>query len=136
MAKVKPHDIDKNKKKEAIEDLVNTIEKLKTKNETVNFLFGLLTPSEILMMARRIQIANLLVEDKSYFDIMEELKTSSQNIHRVDRWLNNCDEKTSIWLKKVVKKKWKPKGQEGRYYSESLLRKYPFHRFWSDLFGE
>lgn len=135
MAKVKPYEVDKNEKREAIGDLIETIERLKTKDETINFLFGLLTPSEILMLARRIQIANLLVEDKGYFEIMEELKASSHNIQRIDKWLNSCDEKTSLWLKSVVKKKWKKKGGAGYSY-ENLLNKYPAHRFWSELMGD
>lgn len=135
MAKVKPYEIDKNKKREAIGDLIEAIERLKNKNETVNFLFGLLTPSEILMIARRIQIANLLIEDKSYYEIMKELKASSHNIQRVDRWLNNCDEKTSLRLKLIVKKKWKKK-ETADYSYKSLLNRYPAHRFWAELFGE
>ncbi len=135
MAKVKPYEIDKNEKKEAISDFIEAVERIKTREEIVNFLFGLLTPSEILMLARRIQIANLIIEDKSYYEIMEKLKASSHNIHRIDRWLNNCDEKTSKWLKSVVKKKWKKKNDTAYAY-KNLLDRYPAHRFWSELFGE
>ena len=60
MSKIKPHEIDSKEKKEIINDMFEVIECLKTKQEIIDFLLGLFTASEALMMARRIQIAKLI----------------------------------------------------------------------------
>jgi TrpR-related protein YerC/YecD len=134
MAKVKPHEIDKKEKQEAISDFFEVIEKLGNKKEMLDFFLGLLTSSEALMLARRIQIAQLLIDEKSYEEIQKKLKVGSQTIHRTDKWINNGDDKVVYWLKNILKGE--VKEQKGRYknFSESLLNKYPAHRFWSDLF--
>jgi uncharacterized protein YerC len=100
----------------------------------LDFFLRLLTSSEALMLARRIQIAQLLIEEKSYEEIQKKLKVGSQTIYRTDKWINNGDDKTVRWLRNILKKE--VKEQKGKYknFSGSLLNKYPAHRFWSDLF--
>lgn len=133
MTKVKPHEINKKEKQEAIFGFFDVVERLRNKNELLNFFLGLLTSSEALMLARRIQIAQNLIEEKSYEDIQKELKVGSQTINKIDRWINNEDEKFRSWLKNIIKKEIK-KNKNNSNFSESLLSKYPAHRFWSDLF--
>lgn len=136
MAKVKPHAIDPQEKFEAIDGLFDVISKLKTKQEIVDFFLGLFTQSESLMMARRIQIARMLLCDKSYEEIKKKLKVSSQTIHATDKWLHKGDEKYTTWLKNRVIKiedENKLKNKHKPTY-ESLLDKYPYHRFIKNLF--
>ena len=133
MAKVKPHAIDKKERNEAVYGFFDVVEKLGNKKEMLDFFLGLLTSSEALMLARRIQIAQLLEEGMGYVEIQKKLKVSSQTIHSVDQWINNGDDKISGWLKRIIKREIK-KEKNYKNFSESLLNKYPAHRFWSDLF--
>lgn len=133
MAKVKPHEISKEMRKKAINDLFEAIEKLKTKKEIVKFFLGLFTASEALMLARRIQVAQLLLEDKSYEDIRKILNVSSHLVHRVDQWLYKGEDDDIQWLQEIIKKE-KKRQKPARHYSEGLLNRYVFHRMWSDLF--
>jgi TrpR-related protein YerC/YecD len=133
VAKVKPHKISKANKEEAIFGFFDVIEKLRNKKEMLDFFLGLLTSSEALMLARRIQVAQMLINDKGYEEIQKELKVGSQTISKIDRWINSNDEKFSFWLKKTIKKKLKENNVSNNS-SNSLLRKYPAHRIWSDLF--
>jgi TrpR-related protein YerC/YecD len=134
MAKVKPHEIDKKEKQEAITGFFKVVERLKNKNEMLNFFLGLLTSSEALMLARRIQIAQLILDEKSYEEIQKQLKVGTQTIHRTDQWINNGDDKTTHWLKDILRKEIREEKNKYKQFPESLLRKYPAHRFWSDLF--
>ncbi len=135
MAKVKPYEIDPGEKRRTIKDLFEVISGLRTKDEIINFFLGLFTASEALMIARRIQIAKMLIEDNSYEEIKEKLKVSSQTIHKTDQWLHNSDDLQNNWLVDRIKGAEKKKiKRDSRNYSGSLLNKYAHHRFWKDLF--
>lgn len=134
MSKVRPHTIDPKEKFQAVDSLFDVISKLKTKQEIVDFFLGLFTQSESLMMARRIQIARMLLDDKSYEEIQKKLKVGTQTIHATYIWLHDGDEKYTTWLKnRVTKIEDKKKTKKGLTY-ESLLDKYPYHRFIKNLF--
>ncbi len=134
MSKVKPHMIDPNEKFQAIDSLFEVISKLKTKQEIVDFFLGLFTASESLMMARRIQIARMLLNEKSYDEIMKKLRVSSQTINATDKWLHKGDEKYTAWLKSRVSIVEDKKNLKKHLTYESLLDKYPYHRFIKNLF--
>ena len=134
MGKVRPHTIDPKEKFQAVDSLFDVISKLKTKQEIVDFFLGLFTQSESLMMARRIQIARMLLDNKGYDEIQKSLKVGSQTVHATYIWLHSGDEKYTAWLKtRVSEDKNKNKIKTGSTY-ESLLDKYPYHRFIKNLF--
>jgi TrpR-related protein YerC/YecD len=133
MAKVKPHSIDPKEKYEAVDNLFDVISKLKTKKEVVDFFLGLFTASESLMMARRIQVARMLLDGKSYETIMRKLHVSSQMIHKTDQWLHKGDNKHVAWLKSRLQIEQEDRKTKKLTY-ESMLDKYPYHRFLKNLF--
>lgn len=58
------------------------------KNGTTKvFLEGLLTPSEQIMLGRRIWIARMLLEDKTYQEIGERLHVGPNTVMRTELWL-------------------------------------------------
>ncbi len=67
-------------------ELVRAIHVLK-KKEVWDFLRDLLTPSEVLMLGRRIRIARGLLSGKRYEEIAYAEKASYSTIHLVDRAL-------------------------------------------------
>ncbi len=132
MAKVKPHEISEKEGKRIIFDFLSVVDRLKTKKEISDFFLGLLTASEALMFARRIQIARMLIEGKSYGDIKNRLRVGTNTIQRADRWLHKGDSKDFEWLMKVIAE---GKEKENKQFQkESMLNRYPQHRFWSELF--
>jgi TrpR-related protein YerC/YecD len=136
MGKVKPQEMDKKERQVIIYELFRIIEKIKNKQEAINFFMGALTPSEILMLARRIQIAQLLIDGSVYDEIKSKLKVGSETIHRTDQWLNSGNEKLEKWLANLIKTEHTDKKERVLpvYHEKGLLDKYPFYRFWSDLF--
>lgn len=136
MAKIKVHEFSHQEAQKIVSDFIHLISCLKTKQDIIGFFIGLMTPSEALMFARRIQIAKALLQEKnSYENIRSKLKVSFQTITKIDRWLHSGDDKRDQWLAKEIIKlddffqeeKRKPK------ISPSPLNRYPEHRMMKEL---
>lgn len=130
MAKVKVYSIDRREKRRILDELFEVITDLKTKTEVVDFLIGLLTESETIMVGRRIQIAKMLIGDFGYEDIRKRLKVSHLTISKVEHWLKNDDNKHRLISEKIRKI---TKNRKAGYKSGSLLNKYAHHRFIKEL---
>ena len=72
-------------------------------NATKEFLSGLLTPSEQIMLGRRIWIARLLLENKTYHNIDEQLHVGPNTIMRTELWLQGLLPDYDEILKQVEK---------------------------------
>lgn len=130
MPKVKVYSVNRDERYRIIGELFELVANLKTKKEVIDFLIGLFTRSETLMIARRIQIAKMLAEQESYEMIRKRLKVSYQTVSTVEHWLQR-EEKRDFIIKKL-----KELDKSGKYkkYSGSLLDKYAHHRMLRDLF--
>lgn len=136
MGKIKAYEIDPKEKYKIVEDFFELVSGLKSKKEIVDFFVGLMTSSEILMAARRIQIARMIFEGKSYFEIKNKLKVGNETIFRTDKWLSSRGEEYRMWIKKCINNvDIQKKENNKRFFSESLLDKYPEHRLWKELLG-
>lgn len=138
MAKIKPHQIDSKKKYIAIDNLFEVISELKTKKEIVDFFLGLFSQSESLMLARRIQIAKLLLDGKNYEEIRHALGVGNSTIQKTDFWLHGADDKNTAWLSATIMnaERKKIKNKRNSYDPTSLLNKYPYHRFINKIFND
>lgn len=107
---------------------------LESREEVKNFFKDFISETEALMLARRIQIAKLLLQGKSYEAIRENLKTSHMTIAGVHRWLQGGFggyEKLLPRLEKELQRRASvtEKQIEGKtpYTFQWLKRKYPLH---------
>lgn len=134
MAKVRTHLVDKEEKYRIIGEFFEIVSNLKTKDEVVGFFIGLLSPSESLMLARRIQIAEMLLEEKSYEGIRKKLKVGFQTIAKVYQWLYGENETYRKQIgSQLERKKRRNKKSNKRFGDDSLLNKYAHHRLLKDL---
>lgn len=131
MSKVRVYSVDKKEKYKIIGELFEIVASLKTKQESVNFLMGLFTASETLMVARRIQIAKMLANGESYDTIRSKLKVGHCTTATIEHWLQR-EEKRDFLIKKL--KKLEADEIKTKDYSASLLDKYAHHRFMKNLF--
>lgn len=69
--------------------LWTSITELKTREEVKNFFKDLLSESEAIMLARRILVAQELLEGKTYEDIMKKYKVGRSTLANVNRWLES-----------------------------------------------
>lgn len=132
MAKVKVYEIDEKEKYQSVGCLLKVIFELKTKKEIIDFFLGMLTPSESLMMGRRIQIAKMIIDEEPVEVIRKKLKVSYQTITKTERWLKGRGNEYYIWLSNCIRKSFRFK--ESKEFSEySLLDKYPEYKFLKNI---
>ena len=74
-----------------IDELFRAILSLKTKEECYAFFGDVCTIKEVLDMAQRFQVANLLESGMSYVDVSVKSGASSATISRVNRCLKYSD---------------------------------------------
>ncbi|NLJ98886.1 MAG: TrpR-like protein YerC/YecD [Tissierellia bacterium] len=75
-------------KDEQIDRLFEAILKLKTTEECYRFFEDICTVKEIQSIAQRLEVASLLVKDKTYNEIEKDTGVSTATISRINRALN------------------------------------------------
>lgn len=133
MAKVKVYAVDKKERTRIINELLFVISSLKLRNDISDFFLGILTQSEILMIARRLQIAKMLLLGESYDDISSRMHVSHQTINKTEQWIRNNSEAGNAIIKRI-----KSIDNESEIILEreySMLDKYAHHRILKDLLG-
>ncbi|OGE68319.1 hypothetical protein A3H81_01445 [Candidatus Daviesbacteria bacterium RIFCSPLOWO2_02_FULL_38_18] len=63
--------------------LVDTLRKFKSSKDLSNFIDDLLTEEEILDLAQRLKIAKLILEEKTYDEIAEKVRTSTSTVSKI-----------------------------------------------------
>ncbi|OGI27156.1 MAG: hypothetical protein A2359_01300 [Candidatus Moranbacteria bacterium RIFOXYB1_FULL_43_19] len=123
-------------KKKFLGEFYSVIAQLKTRDEVKNFFKDLLTLSEVVMLSRRIQVAQLLLQGESHDDIRRKLKVGFGTITNVERWLKDgfggYKEIIERYKKKYNVKKWDG-GGDFPYSRQWLRKKYPLHFLLSNL---
>lgn len=125
------------KRKELVIGLCRAIAALRSPEEVAEAIADLLTPREIEILAKRLQIAEYLIEGKDYNSIRSELKVGYSTIARVNTWLALSGKGYERLLTRR-KKLPKPKTDEELYdpYSwHNIKRRYSAY-FWPQLLLE
>lgn len=128
MPKIKPKSVPRDKLYKLLDEFYSIITLLETKEEVKNFFKDLLSKSEALMMARRIQIAKLLVAGFDYASIQDETGAGFSTIANVQRWLDAGFGGYIKALKNLGNKLQEKESEYARSYSNPLgeiKRKYP-----------
>ena len=86
------------KRKELIIGLCRALTVLRSSEEVAESLTDLLTPKEIETIAKRLQIAEYLLENKDYEAIRKDLKVGYSTIARVNTWVNLSNQGFRIML--------------------------------------
>ena len=81
--------LNENEKMETLDMLYTASASIKGRSEMKAFLRDLLTPSERIMLGRRIWIARLLLAGHSQIYISKKLKVGPNTIWRVQKWLED-----------------------------------------------
>jgi len=129
--------ISNKEREELLEEFCKALSVLKNPQEVMNFLTDLLTREELIMLARRIKIAKLLIEGKDYREIEGLLKVGTPTIARVNRWLSEGGEGFRLIAERTEKEK--PKAPSSWNYAmqdwRKFRRRYPL-MFWPQLLIE
>ena len=87
MSRVNPREIDGVERREYLDLLWTSIAGLNSRDEVKSFFKDLLSESEAIMLARRIKIAQSLLEGQTYDEIMKEIRVAKNTVSRVHQWL-------------------------------------------------
>lgn len=115
---------------ELFSKLAKALVLLHNSEEGAHFLRDLLSEAEVLMLARRLQIAELLIEGQTYQQIRSSLKVSFGTIARVQTWLELYGEGYRTVIKRIDRKE-TSKDDLSKPFGR-LKRKYPMY-FWPEL---
>lgn len=89
---------------EIIGELWWVLTNIKNDKEMARFLGDLFTPTEKLMLAKRLAIANLVLRGWNWRDICDFLHVSSSTVVNVKHWLNAGGTGFRVAVKKLKKK--------------------------------
>jgi TrpR-related protein YerC/YecD len=131
MSRVNPRFINQSEKMKYLDLLWTSIAGLQGRDEVKNFFKDLLSESEAIMLARRIQIAKMLLENKKYEEIVNQLHVGEDTVGKVQQWLTSGFggyKKVIESFEGVLKKKVRAKEKGSLPYSFGWLKKkYPLH---------
>ena len=95
------------------------------------FLAGLLTPSEQIMLGRRIWVSRLILENKRYDEISERLLIGHNTIAKVELWLRGLLPDYGKHIEREVKRttheRRKQMAKANPFGLTALKMKYPLH---------
>jgi TrpR-related protein YerC/YecD len=87
MPRYNPYKLSPRKRKELLDDFFAMVALLEDKIEAERFLKDLLSESEAVMLARRIQVAKLLLKGFTFEQIRQRLGVGPTTVASVHKWL-------------------------------------------------
>ncbi len=131
--KRKKEDLSEGEYVEAVDLLYTAAGSLKGRDAMKMFLKDLLTPSERLMLGRRIQIAQYILQGESPTEIGRKMKVGRNTVWRVEKWLDDQlpgYENAIAGAHKEVSAR-KSIVDTDAFSWEALRKKYPYHFIFS-----
>lgn len=119
------HKLSKPERESIVLELIEAFVNCKTIEEAAMFTQDLLTESELSFISRRLRIAKLLLQDKTYKDIQDSLYVSQTTIAKIGFWLNHRGEGFRNIIKKLPNKPLRDYDPLNRSPWTSLKRQYP-----------
>lgn len=129
--------LSKKEQEALILEFCRAIAEMKTLEEAANFIKDLLSKQEAEMLAKRIAIARMLIDGKSYQQINSLLKASYGTIARISHWLATSGEGYRLIVKRVKPEKFKDPTEEllKPFSWNSMKHRYPSY-FWPEILIE
>lgn len=131
--RVRSKELDASMRVKILDALYTAAGTVNNRNEAKDFLKGLLTEGERIMLGKRILIARSILAGKTYDEIVGELNVGKDTILRITRWLEEQMPGYEEVLEKVDEEFEKREAayQDKKLYATSALyrlkKKYPMH---------
>lgn len=142
MAKFSLNNLPAEKRIQMLAEFYDTINSLKDRKEARLFFRDLLTPDEIAMLMRRVEVAALLLGGFTYEQIMELLGVGKDKITNVQKSLIRHGEGYRVVIKRLLNlrrsriKKLKEIEKTQRSAFEKMKQKYPLYFLLFNLVDE
>jgi TrpR-related protein YerC/YecD len=121
------HKLSKPERENIVLELIEAFVNCKTIEEAAMFTQDLLTESELSFISRRLRIAKLLLQDKTYKEIQDLLYVSQTTIAKIAFWLNHRGEGFRSIIKKLPNKPVENNDPLMQSRWASLKRQYPVY---------
>lgn len=123
--------LSKSEKQRLLIALCQAVSSIKDSKEAAQVLTDLLTPSEIEMVAKRLEIAKLLIQGKTYDQVRTKVNAGYSTIGRINTWLNLAGEGFKIAVSRMKKEEKQPTMDEklDPFSWHNIGRRYPT-RIW------
>lgn len=118
-----------------IMDLCSAIASTHNTKEAAQILTDLLSRQELEMIAKRLNIAELLLKDHTYEEIKKSIKTSDPTIARVHSWLQESGEGYRLVLTRTKVKRDNLSRADEPVKLSKMKRKYPQY-YWPQILLE
>ncbi len=129
--KKKISDLTNQQRMETLDMLYTAAGAIKGREATKQFLKELLTPSERIMLGRRIWIARLLLSGYTHAEIGAELEVGPNTVAKVDKWVQQqmpgYREAIKGLEREMKKRQDKRDIAQNPYSLKALKKKYPLH---------
>lgn len=134
MAKYRyPSHLSKEEQERLLYEFALALSEVNSPTEGLNLIKDLLSAQEAEMLAKRLKIAELILDGLTYEAITEELKTSQGTISRVAEWLKYGGEGYRKIVSRLKKKRGSQKEPPDQWSEwNQLKRRYPL-MFWPQL---
>lgn len=108
------------------------ISEIKKPDEAAAFLGDLLSLQEAEMIAKRLKIAEFILDGNSYYEIRKKLKVSYGTIARVQEWLKISGEGYRRAVERTAGKNIKIKKEYQTVNLNTIKRRYPMY-YWPEI---
>ena len=119
--------LSKSERESIVFELIQALVHCKTIEEAAMFTQDLLTESELSFISRRLRIAKLLLQNKTYKEVQDSLHISQTTIAKIAFWLNHRGEGFRNILKKLPSAPIKNSDPLMQSPWTSLKRQYPLY---------
>lgn len=144
MARFNHYKLNLKEKQGLLDEFYTMVAYLKDKKEVENFLKDLLSESEAIMLARRIQVAKKLLAGITFEEIKKQLKVGFSTINNVQYWLMGGFGGYLTTLQKDLAEEIKKEKNRIRginetndpFSFEAVRKKYPLHFLLFNIFNE
>ncbi len=88
MPKILPHNLPPKTKKELLKDFYDFVSSL-NREETEDFFYNFLTPSEKIILARRLRVAKMLLQGFTQTQVRSKLSVGVSTVQFVQNWIRD-----------------------------------------------
>lgn len=126
--------LSKNQKEDLLADLLAAFQIVRDPTEVVLFVQDLFSRSEVAHLAKRLRIAKLLLNGKTYEEIEKDIHTSHATVAKVAEWLTRKGDGFRRVIAKLPEEQRKDTSLVAQEWNR-LKRRYPRY-FWPEILLE
>lgn len=124
--------LSRGQQEDLLSDLLAAFQIIRNPDEVLQFIQDLFTRKEVAFFSKRLRIAKLLLEQKTYEEIISAVHASHATVAKVATWLNQKGEGFRKVIQKLPKKTDSVDDSLAKAEWQNLMHRYPGY-FWPQI---